>query len=161
MRYLLVLPLFVLFLVGCAKSDREMLNGTWSFHELKGRDGKVMFSTDKAKQKELTDEMVKDQLAMYAGAGIDEKTLRDMATKQFAAMEKMTFTFDEKGVAKVETNDKENKERDTESKFTMDDKKKEIVIKSEDREMKYTYKFDGDKVTMKGESEEFTLVKKN
>ncbi len=138
-----------------------MLNGTWSFHELKGRDGKVMFSTDKAKQKELTDEMVKDQLAMYAGAGIDEKTLRDMATKQFAAMEKMTFTFDEKGVAKVETNDKENKERDTESKFTMDDKKKEIVIKSEDREMKYTYKFDGDKVTMKGESEEFTLVKKN
>lgn len=159
MRYLLVLPLFVLFLAGCAKSDREMLNGTWSFHELKGQDGKVMFSTDKAKQKELTDEMVKDQLAMYAGAGVDEKMLRDMAAKQFEAMEKMTFTFDEKGVAKVETNG-EDKTRDTESKFTMDDKKKEIVIKSDDREMKYTYAFDGDKVTMKGKTEEFTLVKK-
>jgi len=71
----------------------------------------------------------------------------------------MTFTSDEKGVAKVETNG-EDKTRDTESKFTMDDKKKEIVIKSDDREMKYTYAFDGDKVTMKGKTEEFTLVKK-
>jgi len=160
MRYLLVLPLVLLFIVGCSKSDREAINGTWSFYELKGQDGKAMYSSDKEEQKKITDKMVKEQLAMYAGAGIDEKMIRETFQKQFDAIGKVTFTFDDKGKVKVAGNGAD-KSGDTESKFTMDEKKKEVVIKSEDREMKYTYTFKDDKLVMKGTAEEFTLIKKN
>jgi hypothetical protein len=149
-----------LFIAGCSKSDRESINGTWSFYELKGQDGKTMYSADKAEQKKITDKMVKEQLAMYAGAGIDEKMIRETFQKQFEAIGKVTFTFDNKGTVKVAGNGAD-KSGDTESKFTMDEKKKEVTIKSDEREMKYTYAFKDDKLVMKGTAEEFTLVKKS
>jgi len=159
MRYLLVLPLVLMFLAGCSKSDRETINGTWTFYELKGPDGKMMYSADKAEQKKITDETVKEQLPMMAAAGYDEAKFRDMIAKQFTAIGKTTFTFDEKGT--VKTGGAPNAEKAPESKFTLDEKKKTITIKAkEGEELKYTYTFKDDKLTMKGAQEEFILQKK-
>lgn len=158
MKYLLVLPLFVLLLTGCSKSDREQIIGKWKFEELKSNEGEVMYSTDPAVQKKTADKIVKEQMVMYAGSGITEEMLRKQIQEQFKAVGKTTFEFDTKGNVNVKTNSGNNA-NDTKSTYKMDEAKKSVVIKNGDREMKYTYKFDGDKLTMKGEGESFTLKK--
>jgi hypothetical protein len=150
----------ILFVMtSCAKNDRERINGTWSFYELKGSNGKTAYSADSKKQKQIVDDMVKEQAAMYAGSEVNENMLRQMITEQFKVFGKVTFTFTENGMAKVQNNSGD-KSQDNESKFIMDEKKKELTIKYDSREMKYKYSFDDDKLTLKGEEEEITLIRK-
>lgn len=60
MRYFLMLLFFVLFLMGCFKSDCEQFNGKWKFDELKFFNGEVMYFIDFVVQKKIVDKIVKE-----------------------------------------------------------------------------------------------------
>jgi len=156
MRYLILFLLLSSFTF--APTDRELLTGTWSLYEMKTAEGVVVFSADDAQQKEIIERSVKEFFEMGGDLEMDEQTFREMVAKQLGEMEKMTFLFDATGRASV-GKDTEDVYRDTQSTYTLNEQTKEIMIKSGPTEVVYTYTFEGDKVTLSGQSESIILIR--
>ncbi len=158
MRYLLLFLLLSSFTM--LPTDREQINGTWSISEMKNIDGDLIFSTDKAVQEQLIEDFVTTTLETFEEDKIDEQAIRETYRRQIAEMEQMIFSFDEKGVAKVEVPDGEVFAV-TESTFKMNEKNKVIVITTGDEMSAYNYRFDNEHtVTLTGENETLILVRR-
>jgi hypothetical protein len=146
MRYLLVLPLALLFLAGCAKTDREQLNGKWGIQEIK-TGGEIIFSPDKAKQEKALDRIVQQQLAMAPPeAQSQAEMLKEMFRKNLEMVGKTTLEIKEDNSFKFSSYNGADV-NDTKGTLTIDEKKKEINLKSE-KEEKFSYTLKEDVLTL-------------
>lgn len=161
MRYILLLPLVVTLLVSCTKTDKEMLTeGTWSLKQRK-EDGRLTMSVNPKEQKEILDRAWKEQGEIIQQMGMTKDMLADNIKKEGEVYSKITFEFKEDGKVKVSANDG-GKTKDTNSPYTMDDKKKELVIQEPNSE-KLTYKYvvADDELILKMEKNELVFGRKN
>lgn len=160
MRYTLLMPLFALMLAACSKSDKQKIAGTWGFYELKrGPEKHVIFSLDEKKQKEVIENEIRLQKEMVPMRPEDEALIRKNATQQYENMTKLTFTFGEDGNLKIESN-LPDKSANQETKYLVDDVKKELTVKSDNREIKWNYSFLDDKMILSGDQEELIMINK-
>lgn len=158
MRYLFLLPLALILITSCSKSDREALNGKWSYEEI--RDGKnVLYSSDKTQIKKIIEKRMKDEGAMYAQMGIDESMLRENMEKSFEAQAKYTFNFTEKDTLTISANNGQA-DQDVKMKFKMDDKKKQLIFKENGQDTKFTYTLEDDKLVLKQDKSEIHMIRK-
>jgi|GEM_PF-2078433 len=158
MRYLLIVPLALLFLAGCSKSDRELMNGTWSVQEIKA-DGEMMFSTDKAEQSKVIDRLLKKQMAMLPPeAQNNSGMMKDLYTKQLASVGKTTVEIKEDGSFVSTQYDQETPSK-VNGKITINEEKKEVNMKSDnDQNFKYEMKDDIMKLTSVGGDQKLELT---
>jgi len=147
MRYLLIVPLALLFLAGCSKSDRELMNGTWTVQEIKAN-GETMFSNDKAEQSKVIDRFVEKQMAQLPPeAQAQAAMMKEMFAKQMASVGKTTIEIKADG-SFISTRFTEDKPIETNGKVTINEEKKEVSMKSEtDEKFKYEMKDDVMKLT--------------
>jgi hypothetical protein len=146
MRYLLVLPLALLFLAGCAKTDREQLNGKWGIQEIKAG-GEIIYSPDKATQDKALDRIVQQQLAMAPPEAQGQaEMLKEMFRKNLEMVGKTTLEIKEDNSFKFSSYNGSNVE-DTKGTLTIDEKKKEVNLKSE-KEEKFSYTLKEDVLTL-------------
>lgn len=157
MRYLLMLPLFVVLLASCSKSDKELLKGDWTMFEME-KDGKMMMSADPAKQAKIWEDLWNEQKAFMEQMGMTKETFMDNAKKQMSEMGKTTFTFDEKG--KVTVKGSTPNEENTASDYTLNEEKKELTIKDNGKEQVYSYSFEDDKITLKQDKDKLVFKRK-
>jgi hypothetical protein len=163
MRYLLIVPLALLFLAGCSKSDRELMNGTWSVQEIKAN-GETMFTLDKAEQSKVIDGFVKKQMAgLPPEAQAQSAMMKEMFAKQMASVGKTTIEIKEDGSFISTQYDQETPSKVT-GKITINEEKKEVNMKSDnDQNFKYEMKDDIMKLTSVeegGEKLELTFKRK-
>src|SRR5688572_11533073 len=103
MRYLFILPLALILITSCTKSDREALNGKWSYLEI--RDGKnVVYSSDKAELDKIIEKRIKEEGPMYAQMGMDENMMRENLEKTYDKQAKFTFNFSDKDTLTIASN---------------------------------------------------------
>jgi hypothetical protein len=162
MRLLLVLPLALLFLVGCAKSDRDLLNGKWGIHEISAN-GEKMYTANKAEQGKIVDDLIKKQMAQLPQEmQAQSQMMKDMMMKQMEAMGKTTIEIKEDGTY-IATSPKMEGTEETKGKITIDEKKKELSMKSEGENETVKYEFKDDmlifKITKGAESAQMTFKK--
>src|SRR5689334_14319690 len=105
MRYLLFLPLAVTLLVGCSKTDKELLiEGKWGIHEIK-KDGEAIMSLDPKTQAKIIDKTWKEQGPVLESMGMNKSTVATNIKKDMEKLSKVTFKFDEKGKVTVSAAD--------------------------------------------------------
>jgi len=155
MRLLLVLPLALLFLAGCAKSDRDLLNGKWAIQEISAN-GEKLFATDKGEQAKIVDKLINKQMAQLPAEMQAQATMmREMMLRQMESMGKMTLEFKADG-SYVASTAKMDGMQDTKGKLTFDEKKKELTLKSPQETQNLKYEFKEDqlilKITQNGET---------
>ena len=137
MRFLLVLPLALLLLAGCAKSDREMMNGVWSIQEMKAN-GELVYAAEKGSQDKIVDRIVSEQMAsLPPEAQGQAQMMKDMMYKQLAVVSKTTLEVKEDGKF-VATRYDGDTPIETKGTLTIDEKKKEFSMKGE-KEEKFKY----------------------
>lgn len=155
MRYLLFLPLFVVFLSACSKSDKEMIKGEWTMSEME-KDGKLVMSADAKKQKELLDEAWKEQGPLMEQMGMTRDIFDQNMQTQFKAMSETIFIFTEKGKVDIKAKGKTSDSSD----FTLNEEKKQITIKDKEKEEVYTYEFKDDLMTLTQKKDKLVFKRK-
>lgn len=160
MRYLFLLPLALILITSCSKSDREAVNGSWSFVEV--RDGqKLLYSTDKAQIDKIIDERIKEEGAMYAQMGMDENMMRQQLEQSFKDQAKFTWDFNEKDTMTINSNSGKTAE-DMKVKFSIDPEKKKLTLKGKEKgdNTEFTYTLEDDKLVLKKDKSEIHMVRK-
>lgn len=135
-----------MFLAGCSKSDRELMNGKWSVQEVKAN-GETMFTTDKATQAKVVDRFVSQQMAqMPPEAQAQAAMMKEMFAKQMDVIGKTTIEIKEDG-SFISTRYEGEKAVESKGKMTLDEKKKEVTMKS-DTEEKFKYELKDDSMKL-------------
>lgn len=157
MKKLLFLPLILLF-VACTQPDKERIVGKWAFSEVY-ENGKLVATTDAAKQDKLADEQVKKEEALLAQLGIDKATAKKQMLERMKEMNKSGFEFTATKFVEFNGTDKK-KEKD----YKIDDVKKTITVVEEGKEIKekdkVKYEFEGDNLVLKIEKLKMILTRK-
>jgi hypothetical protein len=159
MRYLLFLPLAVTLLVGCSKTDKELLTeGKWGIHEMK-KDGETAMSLDAKEQDKIIEKTWKEQGAVLESMGMNKATVVENIKKDMAQLAKITFVFGANGKVTVSSGD--GKTKDTVSPYTIDEAKKELTIQdTKTQKLTYTYTIADDKLTLKQKKDEIVFKRK-
>lgn len=158
MRYVVLLPLVVMVLMGCSKSDKELLSGTWSIRELK-KDGVLAMSVDPKEQQKVIDKTWKEQGEVLKQMGIDKATVAKNIQAEVQKLARITFTFGDNGKVKVSSHDKDAKA--TFSAYKMDEEKKQLTIEqSKEEKLVYTYTISDDKLILKQKKDEILFQRK-
>lgn len=155
MRYLLFLPLFVVMLSACSKSDKEQIKGEWTMSEM-SREGKVVMSVDPAKQKTVLDEAWKEQGPMMEQMGMTREVFDTNMKTQFKKMGESVFVFTDKGKVEIKAEGQKN----SDSNYKMDEEKKKITITEQGKNQVYTYAFDGDSFSLTQNKDKITFKRK-
>lgn len=116
-------------------------------------------SVDQKDQKDILDRAWKEQGEIIEQMGMTKEMLADNIKKEGEMYAKITFQFKEDGKVKVSANDGNTK--DTNSPYTMDEKKKEIVIQEPNAEkLSYKYVVSDDELILKMEKNELVFTRK-
>jgi hypothetical protein len=148
MRYLLIVAFIPLLLMGCTKTDRDLINGKWSIASVK-TNGEFLYTTDKAEQKKALDRIVEKQMEMVApGAKTPEQedVLRKVYEQHIAQLGKMTieikpdnsFVFNSYNGTRMDA---------TKGTLQFDEEKKELRLKSSVDE-RFVYALEGNTLTL-------------
>lgn len=158
MRYVVLLPLVVMVLMGCSKSDKELLSGTWSIRELK-KDGVIAMSVDPKEQQKVIDKTWKEQGEVLQQMGMDKATVAKNIQLEVEKLSHITFTFGENGKVKVASND--GKAKATFSDYKMDEEKKQLTIRqSKEDQLVYTYTITDELLVLKQKKDEISFKRK-
>ena len=151
MRYLILLPIFLLALAGCQKTDRELLAGKWTINEIKAH-GETMFSTDKTEQGKIIDRVIATQMVQLPPEAQDQEAMmRKLFSQQMATSAKTTLEFKEDDTF-VSIRYEGNREVKTTGRITLDEAQKEINMKS-DSDEHFTYTLKDDLLKLSGDSD--------
>ncbi len=158
MKYVLLLSIS-LILFSCGKTDTEAIKGEWKVESVYMK-GKLSFSTDKSKTKEIVDNIVAMQKEMFKDM-MSEDQLRKMVEEQIAKdmkdSKESKFTFNDK---ELTISGMSGGKKEEALKYTINEKTKTLTINSpKDPKVEMKYAFDGDKLKLTSEQIGFDLVK--
>jgi hypothetical protein len=145
-------------LMGCSKSDKELLSGTWSIQQLK-KDGVLAMSVDPKEQQKVIDKTWKEQGKVLQQMGIDKATVAKNIQAEVTKLAHITFTFGDNGKVKVSSHEKNAK--DTFSAYHMDEDKKQLTIEqSKEDKLVYTYTITDKMLVLKQKKDEISFKRK-
>lgn len=156
---IMVVAIATAVLTSCSKTDKENLVGTWGIQNMKSK-GELMTSIDTKDHGKIVEKIWKEQGPILTQMGISKAEIKKNVASEAKKLAKVTFVFAENGTVKISAND--GKSKPEEAKYTLDEKKKELVIQSDKQpKLTYTYTISDEQLIMKQKQDELTFVRKS
>lgn len=117
---------------GCSKNDRQMMNGVWTLKEVYSN-GRALYSADEKRQRHITDSIIAldRMMAPPDGQSADGSDARRMFEQESKMRSALQLEFSPDRTFRTRSRTYEGKLVIERGKTTVDEKKEEIVFRSD------------------------------